>query len=142
MDYQQALNILINVILYSLAVAAPLIMLIIVMYQYEKYSKWRAKEQKEADRIIVKMNEDIVNTSKTINHLKDQEAALEKKIKEYEERKVLLQDEIGVVEKATPEESKPLDQMNIKELHAVARERGIKGFSRMSKDELLKALGA
>jgi cell division protein FtsB len=142
MDYQQALNIFINVILYSLAIATPLIILIIVMYQYEKYTKWRAKEQKDADRIIVKMNEDIVNTSKSINHLKETEAALEKKIKEYEEQKLLLQEELNIDDNAVIEESKPLDQMNIKELHAVAKTRGIKGFSRMAKDQLLKALGA
>ncbi|MDX9692205.1 MAG: Rho termination factor N-terminal domain-containing protein [Acholeplasmataceae bacterium] len=143
MDYQQALNILINVILYSLSIATPLIVLIIVMYQYEKYTKWRAKEQKEADRIIVKMNEDVIATSKTIDKLESKKLELEKKIAQYELMKKEQLEALNIdEEKQQPEVKKALIDMNIKELHEVAREAKLKGFSRMSKDELIKALGS
>jgi hypothetical protein len=143
MDYQQALNVLINVILYSLAIASPLIVLIIVMYQYEKYTKWRAKEQKEADRIIVKMNEDVISTSKTIDKLESKKLELEKKIAQYELMKKEQMESLKIVEENDePIVKKDYADMNIKELHDVAREMKLKGFSRMSKDELIKALGA
>lgn len=141
MNFQQASDTFLSVLFYSLAVATPLIVLIIIMYQYEKYSKWRSKEQKEADRIIVKMNEDIIETSKTIDKLNNVKEKLEKDVASFEERKKELKVELAIEDEVIVEQTKTFEDMNIKELHEVARERKVKGFSRMKKDELLKVLG-
>ncbi len=153
---RNVLDILFRVIFISGWIAAPIIMLIMIMYLYEKYKKWKDTERKEAERIIVKMNEDIVKTSAAINNLKPVEtelklsiSALESKLKELKAQTHELQPvEVVIPEETTTsmneiiaEEKHDSKELTIKDLHALARERKIKGFSRMKKEVLIKILG-
>jgi hypothetical protein len=61
---------------------------------------------------------------------------------EYERDKLISKGFKEVVE--TPEESnegKPLDEMTVPELKAMAKEKGIEGHGNMKKEELLEVLG-
>lgn len=138
-----ALDLLIRITFYTGYVAVPIIMLILVMYQYEKYKKWKDKETKDAERIIVKMNDDIVKTGVTVNILTAKETELKLSVQAYEARLKELKEQSGETIPAIEDEKKPdaSDALTIKQLQALGRERKIKGFSRMSKDELIKKLG-
>jgi len=139
---RNVLDIFIRIIFYSGYVAAPIMVLILVMYQYEKYKKWKDKEKKDAERIIVKMNEDIVKTGVAVNVLSNRETELKLSCEAYEARLKALKTESGEdVEKVVVEETLSTEVLNIKQLQALARERGVKGFSRMKKKDLMKILG-
>lgn len=155
---RNALDILFRVILISGWIAAPIIILILLMYAYEKYKKWKETERKEAERIIVKMNEDIVKTSAAINNLKPVEtelklsiSALEAKLKELKTQAITVSDtgsttipgETAIEEASEVETPKATAKQSptLKELHALARSRKIKGFSRMKKERLIALLG-
>ena len=47
------LNVLLQVMLWSLIISSPAIILTIEMYGYEKYKKWKDTEIKEKEKIIV-----------------------------------------------------------------------------------------
>lgn len=144
---RNALDIVYQVLFISLAVAIPIVVLILLMYAYEKYKKWKDAEKKEAERIIVKMNEDVIKTTETINVLKPIETELRATISKLEEKLKDLKKEAGEEEPGLQssdvinESSEPIKEPNIKELHALAKERKIKGFSRMKKEDLIKILG-
>lgn len=144
---RQVLDIAYRVLFYTLWIAIPIIVLIILMYAYEKYKKWKDADRKEAERIIVKMNEDVIKTTETINVLKPIETELRATIATLQEKVKELKQETSETEKIA--QSEPLDapqviktkKPSIKELHKLAKERKIKGFSRMKQDELIKILG-
>ena len=43
-------------------------------------------------------------------------------------------------EKGNPKEGKPIDSMNVTELKALAKKKGLEGYSALSKDELAEVL--
>lgn len=136
------IDLFIRILFYSGFVAGPIIILILVMYQYERYKKWKDKETKEAERIIVKMNEDVVKTGVAVNALTARETELKLSVDAYEARLKELKAEAGEV--TTEDESDDTvvhtEELTIKQLHALARERKVKGFSRMKKEDLMKIL--
>ncbi|HOI86142.1 MAG TPA: Rho termination factor N-terminal domain-containing protein [Acholeplasmataceae bacterium] len=144
---RQVLDIAYRVLFYTLWIAIPIIVLIILMYAYEKYKKWKDADRKEAERIIVKMNEDIVKSGTTINVLQSRETELKLAVDALEARLKELKKESG--ENSSDEASDDAknqatitdSKTTIKDLHALAKERKIKGFSRMKKEDLIKILG-
>lgn len=144
---RQVLDIAYRVLFYTLWIAIPIIVLIILMYAYEKYKKWKDVDRKEAERIIVKMNEDIVKSGTTINVLQSRETELKLAVDALEARLKELKKESG--ENSSDEASDDAknqatitdSKTTIKDLHALAKERKIKGFSRMKKEDLIKILG-
>lgn len=144
---RQVLDIAYRVLFYTLWIAIPIIVLIILMYAYEKYKKWKDADRKEAERIIVKMNEDIVKSGTTINVLQSRETELKLAVDALEARLKELKKESG--ENSSEEASDDAknrvtmvdNKTTIKDLHALAKERKIKGFSRMKKEDLIKILG-
>lgn len=101
-----------NWLLWSLTIATPLIILILVLYAYTNYNKWKFKEDKEAERIIIKRNEQINETVITIKKLEEEKEehilenynlAKEKKTLEKDIKK--LNQELGVDIPAEDEDS-------------------------------------
>lgn len=144
---KNALDIVYRVLFVSLWFAVPVVILIVLMYGYERYKKWKDAEKKEAERIIVKMNEDVIKTTETINVLKPIETELRANISKLEDKLKELKKEAGEPEPVAPSQDieetpkEPVKQPTIKELHQLAKERKIKGFSRMKKEDLIKILG-
>lgn len=137
------LGLLSNVIIISLIFAAPIILLIILMYFYDRYKKFKDKEQREAERIIIKNNEGIRATASNIKTLDEQFKKLDYDVLKLREEKRQLEIELGHTSEDEPEvinEGTNYDEMTIKELHDIARELKIKGFSRMKKDKLVDIL--
>ena len=83
---KNALDIVYRVLFVSLWFAVPVVILIVLMYGYERYKKWKDAEKKEAERIIVKMNEDVIKTTETINVLKPIETELRANISKLEDK--------------------------------------------------------
>jgi hypothetical protein len=137
-----ALNVLLLIVIYSLYVASPLIILQLMMYGHEHYKKWKAKEQKEAERIIVKMNEKIASDAAACDTLLNQKTQLKLEVESLEKTKKQLQHEVGVEDKPDVEENQDLSELNIKQLQKLAKAQGVKRYSKLKKADLLKALGA
>ncbi len=138
------LAVLINVIIISLIIATPILILIGLMHIYDRYKKGKNKEQKEAQRIIIKNNEAIVKTTSSIKILDEQFRELDYKVLKLKEQKLELEKDLGLVESVEPEDEiiDAIDYKNktIKELQDLAREMKIKGFSRMKKEKLINIL--
>jgi len=136
------INLTIQVLLVSLWVAIPVTMLLVLMYAYKHYKKWENKEVKEAERIIVKKNNDINKASGTVTLLSAKIDELQKDVEALTAKKQALQLEVGdnpdTEDTAEPEID--LEALSIKELQAIAKEQGVKGFSRMKKAKLINIL--
>jgi hypothetical protein len=137
-----ALNGLLKIIIYSLYVASPLIILQLLMYGHEHYKKWKAKEQKEAERIIVKMNEQITKDAAACDTLLNQKTQLQLEVENLQKTKKDLQKDVGVDDQVEVEETQDLKELNIKQLQKLAKAQGVKRYSKLKKSDLLKALGA
>ncbi len=137
-----ALNFILKVILYSLSVASPLIVMILMMYGYERYKKWKSKETKEAERIIVKMNNQIKEDALTCDTLSNRKTELQLECEKLEKQKLDLHAELGIEEQPEVDENEDYRNLNIKALKALAKQKGIKRYSKMNKEQLLDALGA
>ena len=139
---RQAIDLFVRILFFSGFVAGPIMILILLMYQYEKYKKWKDKETKEAERIIVKMNEDLVKTGVTVTALTAKETELKLSVASLEARQKELKAEAGEAVTENDSDDSPVhtEGLTIKELHALARERKVKGFSRMKKEDLMKIL--
>jgi hypothetical protein len=112
------------------------------MYGHEHYKKWKAKEQKEAERIIVKMNEQITKDAAACDTLLNQKTQLQLEVESLEKHKKELQKEVGVEDEVKPLENEDLSELNIKQLQKLAKAQGVKRYSKLKKADLLKALGA
>lgn len=136
------INVTLQVLLASLWVAIPITILLILMYVYRKYKKWSDKETREADKILVKKNLDIVKTSDSINLLTARETELKLSVEKYLQMEQDLKKDLGIKEEEPAEAAAPVvdQKMNIKQLQALAKERGIKGCTRMSKEKLIEVL--
>lgn len=136
-----ALNGLLKIIIYSCYVAAPLIILILLMTGYEKYKKWKAKDVREAERIIVKMNEQITKDALACDTLGNEKTKLILEIESLEKEKRERQKELGTVEETKVPETTDIKELNIKDLQKLAKAQGVKRYSKLKKAELIKALG-
>ncbi|MCD4826541.1 MAG: hypothetical protein K8Q99_02105 [Acholeplasmataceae bacterium] len=137
-----ALNFLLKIVLYSFALASPLIILQLMMYGYEHYKKWKKKETKEAERIIVKMNETITKDALVCDVLANEKTKLQLDVESLEKRRKELQIEIGEPVEEILEEKQDLKDLNVKQLKKLAKAQNIKRYSKLNKAELLKTLGS
>jgi hypothetical protein len=136
------INLLLKVILISLIISAPAILLTLEMYGYEKYKKWKNTEEKEHEKIILGRAKDIVKKDEELERQDNQIKSLAIDIELLQKRKKGLADELDLPVDDTEEEPEEIDieSMNIKQLHEVAKDKGIKMYSRMKKSALIKKL--
>lgn len=90
-----------------------------------------AIDNKEAFSELVKVATAALNGEKVVTAIKKEE----KKAVKKEEKKVVKKEETN-----EKKDSSDLSGKTLAELKALAKEKGVKGFSTMKKDELLKAL--
>ena len=84
-----------------------------------------------------KENKEVVSKEEVAQETKKVEQEVEKKVKE---EKATKKEEKVEVKKETKEEVKDLESLTLTELKDLAKERGIKGYSKLKKDELLEVL--
>jgi predicted transcriptional regulator len=142
----KVLDLLIRVLLYATIYFIAFAALLSPLPLWNKYVKTRDKEKKEAERIIVKMNDkkeknlkEISNQVDRINTLDQQIEIREKKLAEL---KYELDEPIQEIPEDAEEETQEIDYENLKviELREIGKKRGIKGATRMKKAQLVKLL--
>lgn len=140
------LNVLLQVILWSLIISSPFIILTIEMYAYERYKKWKDTEAKEKEKIILGRANKIVAQDEELQRQNEEKKKLELEIDLLNIRKKSIQDEIGIPDDPEETEEDPeevvtdLSQMTIRELKSLAKERGLKMYSKKNKEQLVKLL--
>lgn len=137
------LNVLLQVILWSLIISTPIILLTIEMYAYERYKKWKNSEEKEFDRIIVSRAKETLKHDEHIGWQKEEQKKLELELDLLSIRKKSLKAELGIskeTEVKEPKEEIDLNNMKRVELLALCKERGHKMYSKLNKQQLIKKL--
>ncbi len=137
-------NILLQVILWSLIISAPAIILTIEMYAYEKYLKWKNTEVQDKEKIIVGKAKQITKADEQLERQSNEIKKSNLEIELLERRKKAYKKELGleVEEKKEDDESKPIDleSMTIIELKDIAKNKGLKMYSKKNKKQLIKLL--
>ncbi|HLT00215.1 MAG TPA: hypothetical protein VK005_01855 [Acholeplasma sp.] len=140
---QWLFDLLIGAFFVSLIIAVIPIVLTICLYCYRRYQKWHNKEAKELEKIIVKNNEEIKSSNETINTLKPLENELKLHVENLKlELAALKKEKSDLTGEVITEETSDVDMKKLthKELLTIAKDRKLKGYSRKSKEELLKML--
>lgn len=145
-----------SIALITLMISIPIIALILILEFWEAYSKRKNFVKKEAERIILKFNDEVVEKTTSINTLDEIEKNKKANIFDLEQREKELSKELARKEalltgKELPAETdeddlkdNPIDEkidlpsLTIKDLHAIGRALKITGFSRMKKNELIE----
>jgi hypothetical protein len=120
----KVIDLAIRVAMYGVAYFFLWLGLISPLVIWKKYEIFRDKKKVEAARIIVKMNKTNEDGEVIPEEKKNPPTVIPEE-----------QDHIGNFEPAAKEIP------SVIELRKLAKERGLKGFSRMRKDELAKKLG-
>lgn len=141
------INILFQVTLWSLIISTPFIILTLEMYAYDRYKKWKNTEEKEFEQIIVGKTYEKENIENTLQELEEKEKRmslevelLEVKLKAYkliELPEVITLEETSAISESTVEIT---EDLTINELKTIAKKKGLSGYSKLSKEELLKLL--
>lgn len=137
------LNVLLQVVLWSLIISAPAIILTIEMYAYERYKKWKDTEVKEKEIIIVGKANQIIKSDEELQRQHDDKLRLGLDVELLEKRKKSLQDELGISKEPEVKETKEeIDLNTLKRVELLARckERGFKMYSKKNKQQLIKIL--
>lgn len=143
------INLLIQVVLWSMIISSPFIILTLEMYGYEKYKKWKNTEEKEYEKIIVGKANNIVKQDEELQRQAEDKKKLEFEIDLLKIKKKTLQEETDTLdpeqETITSSESSSLEEvineeMSVNELKSIAKKKGIKGYSKKSKKQLLNIL--
>lgn len=137
------LNVLMQVILWYLIISSPAVLLTIELYLYGKYKKWENTEAKEKEKIIVGKANKIVSLDEEMARQNEDKKKLEFEIDLLRIQKKTLQDEVGISDDnpgSNLKEETDLSKMNIKQLKELAKQRGLKMYSKKNKQQLLKML--
>lgn len=138
------INILLQVILWSLIISSPAIILTLEMYGYHRVKKSRDNEVKEKEKIILGKSKVIVKQDEELQRQADERKRLEIDVDLLKKQKKALSDDLGLDEDPNNEKNTDddidVEQMNIIQLKEKAKEIGIKGYSRKNKKQLVKIL--
>src|SRR6056297_2782057 len=113
------LNVLFQVLLWSLIISSPAIILTVEMYLYERYKKWKDTEIKDKEKILLGKAKNIVKQDEELERQADERKRLEVDIELLMKRKKALSDELGIEEEIpqgdqedNPEENIDINSMN------------------------------
>lgn len=139
------LNTLLIVILITLIISAGPILLTLEMYGYERYKKWKDREVKERDKILVGRAKQITKADEELQRQSEEKRRLDLDVELLQTKKKALQSELGeddIEEKENDPKEIDLDSMNIRDLKKLAKQRNMKMYSKKSKAQLLEMLKA
>ena len=139
------INLLLKVLLYSLIASMPLVILTTEMYLYETYKKWKDTAKKDKEKIILGKANKIVSLD---SELERQEQGIKKRKLEIELLDVEIKvkkDSLGKADLEEAEEDFKIEiadyeNMNIKQLRQIAKDKKMTMYSRLSKEDLIKKL--
>lgn len=136
------LEMFVTVFFWSLTISTPILVLIGVVSFWDQVKKKREKEQREAERIIVKKNEDVIKLATGVNVLEELKIKLDYQVLKLRQEKSELSIELGKEDVEIVNEVEEIDYSTktVKELHDIFKGLGLKGYSRLSKDELIDKL--
>jgi len=140
------INLLLQIILWSLIISSPAIILTLEMYGYDRYKKWKDTEIREKEKIILGRSKTIVKQDEELQRQADERKRLELDVELLLKRKKALSEELGIPDEVHDDEQEEstedidIESMNIKQLKALAKERGIARYSKKNKKQLLKLL--
>jgi predicted RNase H-like nuclease (RuvC/YqgF family) len=122
------------------------------MYLYEKYKKWKNAEEQEYEKIIVAKANQITRSDEQLTRQDESKKKLEFEIDMLKIKKKTLHEDLddddaneNQVEESDDQETQDDQQidflkMNIIELKDIAKNRGHKRYSKLSKASLIKLL--
>jgi len=140
----QALDFFIMILMYALSYLTFWLAIMLPVPMWAKIKKMSDQEKKKAERIIVKMNDEIKKGDEYVSAIDKMIKQREERLKELEEREAELNKTPDAqAEEVAPEvvvevEKKEWSALDLRE---EAKKRGIKNFSRMKKKELMQKLG-
>ena len=136
------INTLLQVVLWYLIISSPMVLLTIELYLYGRYKKWKNTEIQEKEKIIVGKANTIQKFDQDIQYQHEEKHRLNLDIELLMKRKKALQEELGLSEETEHPDTEDidLDKMNVKQLKALAKDRGLKMYSKKNKKQLLKML--
>lgn len=137
------INILIQVVLWSLIFSTPLILITIEMYLYERYKKWKDTEVKEKEKIILGRAKQITTYDEEIERQEINLKKINLDVELLEKRKKSLQDELGIEDAHDEDEQDnniDLESMTVIQLKELAKERGLTMYSKKNRKQLIQML--
>lgn len=136
-------NLLLKVLLVYAIIASPIVLTIILLYGYGSYKKWKEIEIKEHEKIIVGQANTIRKNDEDIRWQHEEQLRLSQSIEALRKTKKMLSDELEITDNSEADDSKEkkdLSSMNVKQLKALAKQRGLKMYSKKNKQQLITLL--
>lgn len=140
------INIFLKVFIISLIVSCPAIILTIEMYFYESYKKWKDTAKKDKEKIILGKANKIVKQDDEITRQSEQILKVNLELELLNIRKKSIQTELGIKEEKPELDDDAADEkidynsMTIIQLKDLAKNRGLKMYSKKNKKGLIKML--
>lgn len=137
------LNILFQVILWSLIISAPAIILTIEMYLYERYKKWKDMEIKEKEKIIVGKAKKINQFDNEIERQSNEIKKLKIDLEILTKQKKALNNDLNIDNNDTDNndtDNNDLKSKSVIELKKICKDKGLKMYSKKNKSQLIKLL--
>jgi len=153
-----AFNLLLEVVIYGTIPASIFVLLTLLQYMWERFKKYKQMEIKETEKILLGRAKEITKYDHQLERQELQAKKLNEELEVLIHRKKKLQEinkslqddgdlpeddsslETEIEENEVSSKEIDLDSMNIRDLKALAKERGMKMYSKKNKKQLLKMM--